>query len=828
MAYITYYKIEFTNNLNEEVLVLIQKKDGVVDTVVQTYIAKDDGLKITCNTQDQGVFAPIITRELSITISLDENDIDYWDEFKDAESDTWKVIATINQQYVFHGYALPDEGVFPFLDKPIDATIKATDGLGLLKQSALINLDGNNFEGEDLIITYIAAALAKTNLGLNIRVYDDLYHSYMLNRDDDLKYDFFGQAKLEYRTFLKDAVEFVDCYEALKIILNRGYRLFYWNGEYIIFRMALYQYPVYVLYYTVYDSDGLNPVGYQELENYATVGKTEIIRAINEDAMQSAKFADKSVKTLFNYNIWPEIPKNNKFEKGDLIIPYSGIAYDEEDFDKDGNTTEVIGQRTAYTIADWEFGAVGASLPFALAVVNEKAYSRRITNEYGVELDRTIIIERPIIGAVSWLRSEAIPVLRGDRISFSCQFRFAPGTTSGVETTNAAMIYVVNNAGTSYYNLFSLEAIVRWDFNTMANGGLMFDYATSGSEQTEYNSVSVESTPIPMNGNLFIVLPITGDANIGFYKAYKDVKFEYKLFVAGGYIEVKGDYWTRSQTKSFPDKSEEEIFLSDNPHKIFKGCILDANGIPTNPDWYRMGLTESRHFKELINIGEYNLLYRRFLNLEGAWRATTFAPNNNQTNAQPIGFHKVYRQVDYAAENRQFILVCPWELNLSNGQARSNFTEVLQASVDYTEIVQTINIFRGMIVSAINNTTEAEWDSASGAPSPTIGFPPVAYVYPDDDWITGEPRSIGLVTNVADAFIVTGTGITEIFNEVIDQDIDYRLQVFQFADAALVAGNIYTFTIYGHVVSLTVGTIQVTEHDDGKLLGDSAEFKYQF
>ena len=812
MAYITYYKIEFTNNLNEEVLVLIQKKDGVVDTVVQTYLAKDDGLKITCNTQDQGVFAPIITRELSITISLDENDIDYWDEFKDAESDTWKVIATINQQYVFHGYALPDEGVFPFLDKPIDATIKATDGLGLLKQSALINLDGNNFEGEDLIITYIAAALAKTNLGLNIRVYDDLYHSYMLNRDDDLKYDFFGQAKLEYRTFLKDAVEFVDCYEALKIILNRGYRLFYWNGEFVIFRLALYQYPVYVLYYTVYDSDGLNPVGYQDLENYATVGKTEIIRAINEDQVQSSAFADKSVKTIYNYTPWPELPKNNKLDRGTLIVPYSGPGY------------------SAYTIDDWAYGTYSGTptqetaLP-AVTANTSRAYRKSTYNIYGIETNREIILEEVTAGTRGMFISDGLPVVKGDKINISFDSKLS---YAGAGTRQVAMIFILPDGGGTKYVIESQNTSQMIPFYwTQASGGhFISKYYDVGENFNTYASFDIDPPEIPVNGTLYVGLITTSVSSSLTY--FKNINIEYHAYVAGGYIEVKGDYWLRSQTKLFPDKSEEEIFLSDNPHKIFKGCILDGDGIPTNPDWYRMGLTESRNFKELINIGEYNLLYRRFLNLEGTWRATTFAPNNNQTNAQPIGFHKVYRQVDYAAENRQFILVCPWELNLSNGQARSNFTEVLQASVDYTEIVQTINIFRGMIVSAINNTTEAEWDSASGAPSPTIGFPPVAYVYPDDDWITGEPRSIGLVTNVADAFIVTGTGITEIFNEVIDQDIDYRLQVFQFADAALVAGNIYTFTIYGHVVSLTVGTIQVTEHDDGKLLGDSAEFKYQF
>src|SRR5690606_19459668 len=143
----------------------------------------------------------------------------------------------------------------------------------------------------------------KANPGLAIRVYDDVYHVSMLTRDADYKWDFFGQAKLEYRTFLKNETEFVSCYDALKIILNRAYRLFYWDGGWLIFRMGMYQFNPYVQYYTTYDQNGENGVGTEILESYATVGKTELIRCINSDQIQSSRFARKSVKDSFAYEV---------------------------------------------------------------------------------------------------------------------------------------------------------------------------------------------------------------------------------------------------------------------------------------------------------------------------------------------------------------------------------------------------------------------------------------------------------------------------------------------------------------------------------------------
>lgn len=819
MAYVDYYIIRFKNNLFEDVVIRIQKKDGDVDHDVVYY--KPAEVRIRCDERGgEGIFAPVISRELEVSFYLEEGQEDYWDEFQDALHDTWKVIVSITGMdstdsfFFFHGFAIPDEGPVPFQDRPYKATIKARDMLGLLDQIDLSRIDGSAFEGEYTWIEYIAAALAKTSLELPIRIYDDVYHDSMFTRDHDFKWDCFSQAKFEYRTFLKDPLKFTDCLSALKTILGRSHRLFYSNGEWVIFRLSLYQYVPYTLYYTVYDKNGQNPVGHMDLDSYATVGKEQIIHAINKDQILSSTFARHSVKTGYDYEVWPEMPKNNKFERGTLLSTE--------------NLTNP--QRTVkkYTIDDWTYGSYSgfpsqdSALP-SLTPDNSIAYRQSTFNAFGIETDREIVLEEVQSGIRGMLVSDKIPVIAGDKVKISFDSKLS---YSGSGTRQVAMIFILPDAGGNKYNIESQNTSLMSPFYWLQAGAGHFisKFYDTGENFNTYASFTIEPPEIPVNGNLYIGFITT--SIVGSLTYFKNIEVEYIPYVAGGYIQVKGDYWIRTQNKLFNDKSEEKILISDNPHKVFMGAILDENGVPTEPKWHRHGLNESRHYKELVNIAEYNLMYRRFRTLDGSWRGLTYTPVNDPTKHMPISFHKVYRQLNFPGENRQFILLCPLEMELMSGQTRLVFQEVLSASPTYTEETESFDQFRGRIVNAINGTTAAQWDSAGNAPAVQTGFPPIAYVYPGSESLIGHPRSIGIIINPDDDMTVTGNGISTLYDAI--QPEGHRLIIFQFASESITAGDEYVFTAYGHNVSVTVGTIQVADHDDGKLLGDNSEFKYDF
>lgn len=683
MAYHTHYIIQFSNPLGEDVIVELQKKDEEPESV-QEY--KSNSVIIRCNSQDQGRFAPIISREIEITFRIYENDNDYIQQFLDAQADTWRCVATVDGQSDFHGFVVPDEGSVPFQDKPYDATIRATDGLNLLKNITLTDINGDNFDDEDLIITYVAAALKKTRLELPIRVYDNVYHASHLTRANNWKWDFMGQTKLEYRTFLKDAVTFVDCYEALMKILSRSYRLAYWNGEWVIMRLSLLQYVPYVLYYTIYDHNGENAVGYEDLETYATVGKNETILPINKDQTRSSMFATKSVKTVFDYEVWPELPKNNKFERGELVA--MGDAYDDLDLDGDDDTSERIGTYRSYRIDNWTYGRINISgtvsldpVPgFALTPGSDYPYRRSVKNDYGNEILREIYLPVAGSGQAFWMRSEGIPVVEGGRIKFAADVRSISTVGNFI---NVALIYIVPDGGGQGYALQAgkpneKDGMWKKEIAEVKSGpGVNYGYGyimisySDEDDSRQYHSVSVESQPIPVTGTMYVVINSQGTNQ----KIFRNISLEYLPFIAGGLVEVKGDYWFHSQNASYQDRSDEKVSLSDNRHKIFKGCLLDNSGVPLSSNFNRDGISEQRSYKELTNIAEFNQLYRRFWSVEGSFRGTKYASASEPTNKQPISFHKQYRFVDLP-EDRRFMLGHPLQINLSSGQNRSVFWEV--------------------------------------------------------------------------------------------------------------------------------------------------------
>lgn len=807
MAYETQYRIAFTNELNQEIIILLQEKDGTVPVSVQEYAATS--ITLTKQSEDQDKFSTITYSELSMTFDMRATDINYWDDFVNAEGDTWKVIATLDTKYIFHGFVIPDEGAVPFQDRPYDATIKATDQLAFLKQRPLVDFNGINFEGEYTTISYIGCALFRTGLDLEIRVYDNFFHTSMNTRAADLKWDFVSQTMLEARTFQKDPITFVSCWEALEIICKRGFKIFYQEGQWFIVRLGMFQFNPSPKYYTVYSSNLLSKVGFEDQNNYTLVGKHDIIYCINEDQIKTVKFANKSVKTLFNYNVWPEIPKNNKFERGALIPLYSGPGY------------------ASYEIDDWTFGgftggADTSALP-SLNATTKRAYRKSFYNAFNIEIDRNIILEQTIGDNNSVLLSEGIPVIAGDKIKISFDRKLS---YSGVGTSQIGLMWLQADNGNRYFitnQNTSQMTPFYWVRNTASRVTKSY---TTGENFNEWTSFDITPPEIPFNGSFYIGLVTTGVTNST--ASFKNFSVEYLPFVAGGYIQVKADYWIRSQNKNYPDISDEEVFISDNEHKVFKGSILKlSDGKPTTQSWYRDGVTEIRHYKELINIAEYNMLYRRFWQIEGSFNGLTYSPENNTIEFFPLSLHCVYKFTDITPEERYFMLNTPVEQDLITGHFRGTFIELNMVPPGAAEIVESLETFIFRVIAAINSTSDAEWDEFGGAPAPgTVAYPPSAYLW------TGIPNTIAVAINDADNMTKSvsdgGAGNSPSVTEIYNADIGpYRFIQYTFGtDIAI--GNVFTFSAYGHDVVITVEGSTVLASADGNQLGDSSSFNYIF
>jgi hypothetical protein len=675
MAYVTQYKVAFTNENLQKIEILIQEDGGsVVD--IEEYAAVNVKLRTD---GDEGKFTSIYgtSLEMEVDIRDDQPNLDILDTAKDHE---WRVVATIEDKPLFTGFILADDGGVPFQDLPYNKKIVATDGIGLLKEKDLVNLDEEEFDSHHSLIEIIAACLKQTGTELPIRVYDNIFHRSFLTRDTNKKWDFVSQTYLEYRTFLKDATEFVSCHEALEIIFKDTFRLFQWHGQWVVARLGQMQYEPFVRYYTLYDVNGENPVGYEDEQTFATVGKHELMYPHGEDQMRYVKKAVKTSELTYNYNVWPEIPKNNKFERGELVS--TGTAYDETDIDGDDDFSEVIGTVKRYAIDDWERGSFYLTdspdftmSPSAVA----QALTHRVYNVYDVEIAREVAIPGSTIGGfnVSGLKSEQIPVIQGARIKFGADKRFDANlsVSNSTNISGLAIVYIIpDGGGTPWYLVNSYTDPSRDGKWIQSTNRQTLNVQFGDSDTRKYASLSVESQPIPCNGNLRIIL--LNEGRDGHVNYFRNVEFEYFPMVAGGFQRVKGetDYFTQSQ-QNWPDKSTGEVFLSDNINKVFKGCLLNSSGIPLTADFYRLGINETKRYLQLTNFYKFQLEQRRYWFIEGSFSGLMFNSNHDPDDHYPLGLHKQYLFADLDTPKR-FILGGPLEMDLIKGWVTARFYEV--------------------------------------------------------------------------------------------------------------------------------------------------------
>lgn len=678
MAYELYYTAHFQNELSQDEDIRIYKKDGDPPASVENYEATK--CETTDNGDEQTKFNCLITRELLLSIRTTDDLSITWETFIDSQHDTWKIVVMVDAHLYFEGFITPDEGNGPFRDKPYIVNIRAINGLALLKNIVLSDVNGDNFDSDHFLVAYIAGALKKTLLDLPIRIYCGIFHLAMQNKGNSLNNDMFQQTKVNYRTFMSDPTKHVSCYDALIIILGKWCTVEYWNGMWVIASVGEKQYVPGPRYYVDYDSDGLNPAGAVDANNYGRIGKAMEIFPINETQNISSQTGVNNVKTAYDYTVWAEVPKNNKFERG--IEFETGVATDEDDFDNDGDTSEVIGTYKKFTIDDTEYGKFTSSNgTFPFIPGSDLAYRKSIYNTFGIEIERKVVLENST-GTNNYLLMEAIPVRTQSKIKVTFDFKHTGGS---VDFGNKGIIRIyLYPSGATADPLYILSSSNQWQDAIVNSYNHFYD---NGEDSSKWKTFTIEPDFIPQDGTVYVLMENTGS---GGDHEYRNFSIEYLPFVAGGYIQVKGDYWTRANAANFQQVIDEKVFISDSPQKIFKGAMLLFDEL-TDPGWYRHGpttdanvLDESRHFKEILNLARLNHAYRRMYNLEGEFKGLNWAPENDQLNKLPIGFFWMYREVDMDTP-RDFVLIPPLKMNLVKGWITANLIEVKKDDNDGTQ-----------------------------------------------------------------------------------------------------------------------------------------------
>lgn len=817
MAYGLRYQGVMKNELQQMVTVKLMQKDYVGDP--ENFIFTADSSVVLTDTSDENT---IIAREAAMNIWADKASSITWQTFLAGAYDEWQCIIDIDGILVFEGYLTPEEGSSPFLPKPYEVNLKATNGLKLIKDVPFTGLAGETIKGKYLLSDLLCAALLKTGLSLNVRIYGSVYNEDMDNRADDIAATYWNQTKEDHRTFLSNATEFLSCYDVLKKLLERHSRLFYFKGMWVVFLTAEAQYAPGGLYYTDFTSAGVVIGGAEDTEAVATVGSAEPIFPINEDALISSLFAIKFAKTNYKYNVWPEIPLNNKFQRGTLFNTGSGV-------DDDGNPYNF----EDYEIDDWQKAMVDITVTppnFTFDPVEGALFLRRVYNIYGIELRREIFFETPTTASpggsyVKWLIAERLPVNQGDKIKIGMSVKFDNDFTgAGDGFVVMARVYLIPDTGTDYYALDNNVGGRETSFGLwVKESGTPPNFISvdlpADSDSTKYKNQTVTSDTIPANGTLYIALQHSNDgSNPGGNKWFSAFEFEYIPFIAGGYIPIEGDYWQHTQNANQLDKDEADIQVSDTIIRVLQGCFFNLDGLTaTTPTWYRYGLTESRHFKELVNLDRFNLGYRRFQRIEGTFVGLLYSPG------QPMSYHKNYLFTGLTVP-AQFILAPGMSMDLGTGEIKATFEEVLTPS-----LTQNIGARMDQVIAALIDliaaTTETDWDAASLAPAPgTDGFPPVLSTQPPDRRVMEMIVNTG--ENVTASANDNGVGNAPALTVNTQTDAGGVRSVIITIGEDIAVGNIYSFTIYGVTVSYEV--VDLIVQSDGTQLSDDQVFNYIF
>lgn len=662
MAYNVQYTANYTNEQSQEVLVSFYQKDSSPVADPPNYMVRE--MSIVADAESRDPDACIIGRQLELTIWLDQTSTISFETFLTSLGDEWKIIVEVDGTYFFHGFLNPEEGSAPFQDLPYELTLRATDRIGLLKDTPLTDINEDLFIGFYTLIEYIAGALTKTGLDLPIRIYCGYFHSAYFNKGDSLDYDMFNLTKINARRFLKDSNAYVSCYDALKLMLDGGFNVKYHNGYWQIQTLAERQYRPGDNYYVDYDYQGTLVAGAIDTEDYAEVGRNKLIYPCYEDQIQSCVIANKIVTHIFNYNIPEDLVNNQKLQRlGSFLAPLSGSGY------------------SAYNLVGWTHYQ-GQPQPLAdQDPATTNAYIKLEFDAFGTQTDRYYVIEKdptaPSTVLQNYIRNNNTDffVDRGDKISISLTFRTKTDESSGPNLTLASMIILKTGAsGNSTGDWYSIDESGIWG-NTPHRTFAQYNIT---DDTSEWKTVSFDDLEIPADGTMFLLFGC-GEVDTTNEAHFKDLRLSYVPYIRGSRFSMKGDKWVTSDDNKFTDKVEKEVSISDSPKRLVQGGLFaDISSVLTllDPSWYRWPNTsENYHFKELINIGKWNHGYRRFYKIEGSYTSLMYSPQNDPVVRKPLSFDMRYKMT-IGGVDRDMVLVAPLEMDILRGIVKANFVEV--------------------------------------------------------------------------------------------------------------------------------------------------------
>ena len=567
---------------------------------------------------DEDKFTPIRSRNYEVKVhTSDEVDIMNFTDGGDNEYSAFISQGT-EDNIIFSGWLSISDLRQQFQPHPNILILTITDGLGFLKDIPISDIDGVNFGNENKIIDYIAGCLVKTGLQLGIVCEMNILES---TAPLSIFGHFYNFCYLDALTFESEIGEFEDCFTVLEKILGEDCELSQQKNEWFIKRID--EFDTQNNKQVRFAYDGTVDQEYPSTTYPKNIGADNSkysLAFMNDDAEMSAIRPYKFVKHIFNYRSPQEIPCNSDFSRGDVI--------------NESDPLEITYEIECWTLKE--------GVPTSPGTVDgTTATIHRIFNADGYEDERYIVLtprttfESSSINDPTYIESQPIPIEEKDKFTVSIDFRLDQDIATGGNGNARLFRCILHGDDGSYWILGEATTgdgipvwydTANWTTNT-AKGDTSVDF---DEDDTEWRSISWSAPPAPVTGKLYLWINQFNQLNSADDDRevwYSNLSFTYRPFINGSYTSYTGQYHKSEQEGDYKGSREEEVYISDAPKKLFKGCLLkeDSGEFVKTEGFFNYAVFPSgppsddyiHPFGQIQNQSVWNQFNRVFMAFEG-------------------------------------------------------------------------------------------------------------------------------------------------------------------------------------------------------------------
>lgn len=713
------YILPFSNDLNEFYEIYFEVQDFPGDPITLT--GTDTVLTIRSTAGDENKFEPILGQEALIEIAVSKDKEISIPDLIAEKDNAIRVTIYREKDYsksIFQGFIVVEDNNQPFLDPPFTLSVRALDGLGLLKGVDLVDTNSLLFVGNMSVLSWIAQILYKTGQTLNLRTYFNFFESSFNTTIGPLEQVYlnaitFSQGDAFNNTPTDPTVDVAataadDCYTALeKIVRCFRCRLFQEGGRWNLVSLYEYLNPAGFTFKEYAFGDpvsGLIPVTAVDSginKNYsAVIGKRQAIHPVAEDQSLYLKLATKWLKLTYTYDQALNKVCNQDFSEGDRNATYDEVI-NSSVLDPTINPAVNL-QTQGYDAYCWghfngtpeTVGGSTANSPKPSTASTKNAFIRTVVDLLGFEKERYLVIQNDP-GNLAYMQAATFRADVADIVQVSVSTRVR---SASIHAQPQMYLLLVGDDG-SFWSLFTVgDGSVPGNFPVWKQTTSTFRQTTGGrpnivpdqvttspdfSTWTTFsanNNISAVVAPakMPVNGTLTLLLACettSGSDPLEYW--FKGLNITILPYLNGSYQQLKGDYNYSSSNNNIKQTEADDVQLSDSPKRYFKGALLRANGDLCTPTWFRSGVAESYRFTQLMERIMYNHLSRMVQKLEGTWRGLIYISADDDIEVRPNGYLNSFSFEDGDVPTKRFMLTS-FEKHYDTGQWRGVFVETIE------------------------------------------------------------------------------------------------------------------------------------------------------